>query len=107
MTKGFSWPWVASVLDRVDPVVKIGFHELKLFDRLPATVRGTGRTGSAKNLYGSSNYEILRRPPSAELLRMTPINAVSGWALVGYRVLSENILYYKGSTVSGLCYLTG
>ena len=43
------------------------------FDRL--------RTGSAKNLRGSSNYEILRRPASAGLLRMTSIKAVSGWAL--------------------------
>jgi hypothetical protein len=44
------------------------------FDRL--------RTGSAKNLCGPSKYEILRRPAPAGLLRMTPINAVSGWALV-------------------------
>jgi len=43
------------------------------FDRL--------RTGSAKNPCGSSNYEILRRPAPAGLLRMTPINAISGWKL--------------------------
>ena len=54
----------------------------QLFDRL--------RTGSAKNLCGSSNYEILRRPLSAGLLRMTPINVVSGWALTN-NALSEEL----------------
>ena len=32
------------------------------FDGLPETTLGTGRTGSAKNLCGPPNYEILRRP---------------------------------------------
>ena len=32
------------------------------FDGLPETTLGTGRTGSAKNLCGPSDYEILRRP---------------------------------------------
>ena len=45
------------------------------FDRL--------RTGSAKNLCGPSKYEILRRPPSARLLRMTCKNGVSGKTLAG------------------------
>ena len=39
------------------------------------------RTGSAKNLCGRSDYEILRRPPSAGLLRMTSKNTVSGCKL--------------------------
>ena len=40
------------------------------------------RTGSVKNLCGPTNYEILRRPASAGLLRMTSKNTVSGWTLV-------------------------
>ena len=46
----------------------------------------------AKNLCGPSNYEILRRPASAGLLRMTPIKAVSGWALVN-RLNQLNLLF--------------
>ncbi len=38
----------------------------------------------AKNLCGPCNYEILRRPAPAGLLRMTPINAVSEWTLFIY-----------------------
>jgi hypothetical protein len=60
------------------------------FGWLPATKRGTGRINSAKNLCGSSNYEILRRPPEAGLLRMTPINMVSGWALTNHHNLETS-----------------
>ena len=42
---------------------------------------GVLRINSAKNLCGLSNYEILRHPDSAGLLRMTPIYAVFGWTL--------------------------
>ena len=45
------------------------------------------RINSAKNLCGSSNYEILRRPAPAGLLRMTPIHAVSGWMVFSAQLL--------------------
>jgi len=56
------------------------------------------RINSAKNLCGGCTYEILRRPPSAGLLRMTPINAVSGWKLINRfdsgRFMSETIIVF-------------
>ena len=55
------------------------------------------RTGFAKNLCGPANYEILRRPPSAGLLRMTPINEVSGWALTNY-TCRVNIIFIEAQS---------
>ena len=72
----------------------------------------------AKNLCGPANYEILRRPDPAGLLRMTPKNTVSGrklmrnekWKITNVRCEMRNeqmllLLNYYPVFFSGLLHI--